>query len=90
MNKRLLAVFIILGALFSVHDLHAQKTGYQIIVQVPTLKDSTCFLARYYGDKQYLIDTVKSDHTGTAVFSGREKLAGGLYLFVFPTRDILK
>jgi thiol-disulfide isomerase/thioredoxin len=81
--KKILLLFLLASSGFT-SLLIAQKTGYQIIVQVPAIKDSTVFLARYYGDKQYLIDTVKTDATGTAVFLGREKLPGGLYLFVFP------
>ncbi|MEO5674380.1 MAG: DUF4369 domain-containing protein, partial [Chitinophagales bacterium] len=80
----LLAVFIL--SLFSFSYSVAQKSGYQIIVQVPGMRDTSCFLARYYGDKQYIIDTVKSDHHGTAVFAGNKKLDGGLYLFVYPDK----
>ncbi len=64
----------------------AQKPGHQIIVHIPTLKDTTCFLANYYGDKQYIMDTVTSDGNGTVVFQGKETLPGGIYLFVFPDK----
>jgi thiol-disulfide isomerase/thioredoxin len=64
----------------------AQKNGYQIIVHVPNMKDTTCYLARYYGDKQYIIDTVKSDKEGIAVFQDNQRLDGGIYLFVYPDK----
>lgn len=64
----------------------SQKTGYQIIVQIPAMKDTPCYLANYYGDKQYIQDTVRSDGNGTVVFEGKKQLPGGIYLFVFPDK----
>src|ERR1043165_4633237 len=84
MRKSFTLLFVVSVLITS--NLFAQKSGYQIIVTVPTMKDTTCYLARYYGDKQYLLDTVKSDHTGTAVFSDKTKLPGGIYLFVYPDK----
>ena len=54
----------------------AQKSGYQIIIHVPAMKDTPCYLANYYGDKQYIKDTVKSDAAGTVVFQGKQALPG--------------
>lgn len=82
MKKILTAVFFIAVSTWAV----AQKPGHQIIVHIPGMKDSSCFLGRYYGDKQYIIDTVKSDAQGIVVFQGKEKLDGGLYLFVYPDK----
>ena len=65
---------------------YSQKNGYQIIVHIPAMKDTPCYLANYYGDKQYIQDTVRSDASGTVVFEGREQLPGGIYLFVFPDK----
>lgn len=84
MKKRFLLTTI--SMLAFIWSSYAQKPGYQIIVQIPNMKDSTCYLARYYGDKQYLIDTVKSDNQGIAVFEGKTKLPGGIYLFVYPDK----
>ncbi len=64
----------------------SQKPGYQIIVHIPAMKDTPCYLANYYGDKQYIQDTVRSDVNGTVVFEGRMSLPGGIYLFVFPDK----
>jgi len=86
MKKYFQAALVCILSLISASPLLAQKTGYQIIVQIPTMKDSTCYLARYYGDKQYILDTVKSDAQGIAVFEGKTKLAGGIYLFVYPDK----
>jgi hypothetical protein len=81
----LLAVIALCLVLFPTKNL-AQKPGYQIIVHVPSLKDSACYLANYYGDKQYIQDTVKSDANGIVVFEGKDRLPGGIYLFVFPDK----
>ncbi|MCS6991907.1 MAG: DUF5106 domain-containing protein [Chitinophagales bacterium] len=75
-----------LVVLLIVSQAFAQKTGYRITVKVPAMKDSTCYLGRYYGDKQYVVDTARSDVEGIVVFEGQKPLAGGLYLFVFPDR----
>ncbi len=77
---------LLAGLLFCSCTLWAQRSGHRITVKVPTLKDTTCFLARYYGDKQYLIDTTRADASGKAVFEGPKPLDGGLYLFVFPDK----
>lgn len=63
-----------------------QRSGYRITVKIPGMKDTTCFLGRYYGDKQYVLDTARSDGEGVVVFEGKKPLEGGLYLFVFPDR----
>jgi len=86
MKKIFLHSILFALVIFSSNVLYAQKSGYQIIVQIPTMKDSSCYLARYYGDKQYILDTVKSDAQGIAVFTGKTKLPGGLYLFVYPDK----
>ncbi len=59
--------------------------GYNIKVKIG-LKDTLCYLANYYGEKQYLQDSAKADSKGIVEFKGKEKLAGGIYLFVFPNK----
>src|SRR5215204_4953646 len=60
------------------------QTGYNVKVKVNGLRDSLCYLANYYGDKQYLKDSSKADASGTIVFKGAEKLPGGIYMIVLP------
>ncbi|MBA3649372.1 MAG: DUF5106 domain-containing protein [Chitinophagales bacterium] len=83
--KLRIILFILFSAVLSQFSM-GQKTGHQIIVHIPEMKDTTCFLANYYGDKQYIVDTVRSDRNGTAVFNGKKMLPGGIYLFVFPDK----
>jgi len=62
------------------------EDGYNIKIKVNGVKDSLCYLANYFGDKQYIKDSVRSDAAGTYIFKGKEKLPGGIYLFVLPGR----
>ncbi len=60
--------------------------GYKIKCKINGVKDSACYLAYYFGDKQYLKDTAKADANGNMEFSGPEKLPGGIYLVVVPKK----
>jgi thiol-disulfide isomerase/thioredoxin len=67
---------------------HGQvKQGYEISVNVSGLKDSSIYLAYYYGDKQYLKDTINLDKNGHGVFAGKEALPQGIYMTVLPGRQ---
>ena len=57
---------------------------YEIKVKVSGIKPDTCYLANYYGDKQYLKDTAIADKKGNFVFDGKTMLDGGIYLVVLP------
>jgi peroxiredoxin len=63
----------------------SQSSGYDLKVKTG-LRDTLCHLANYYGEKQYLQDSAKSDVRGMVEFKGKEKLPGGIYLFVFPNK----
>jgi hypothetical protein len=41
-------------------------------------------LANYFGDKQYVKDTIKFDSKGTITLKADTMLPGGVYLAVFP------
>lgn len=60
------------------------KKGYEIRIRVEGVSDSLCYLANYFGDKQYLKDSVFADKYGNIVFSGDTALKGGIYLIVLP------
>jgi thiol-disulfide isomerase/thioredoxin len=60
--------------------------GYEIKIKVNGLKDTLCYLANYYGDKQYIKDSAMVNSSGNITFKGKEPLAGGIYLFVFPNK----
>lgn len=64
----------------------ADTGGYKIKVRVKGVTgDGYCFLAHYYGDKQYPIkDSAKADKNGNFIFQGKKPLPAGLYLIVTP------
>jgi len=60
--------------------------GYDLKFKIAGIKDTLCYLANYYGDKQYIKDSARVDATGKISFKGKEALPGGIYLFVFPNK----
>ena len=84
MKKHLLVLLcsIIPGLVFS-----QLKPGYEIIVTINGLRDSSVYLAYHLGDKQYISDTVKLDKYGKAVLKGQQQLPQGIYMIVLPGRN---
>ena len=62
------------------------KDSYTIKVKINGIKDTTCMLAYYYGDKKYIRDTVKVDGKGNCVFKSDTAIEGGVYLAVLPNK----
>ena len=60
--------------------------GHSIRIHVNGIKDTACFLGNYYGDKQYVQDTVKVNSKGWFAFEGKDTLPGGIYLIVMPDK----
>ncbi len=60
--------------------------GYSIKVRIKGLSNTKCYLGNYYGDKQYVKDTVKVDANGKFTFEGKERLPGGIYLIITPEK----
>lgn len=81
MNK-LIFIWASLGVILNFPLSHAQ-TGYKIDVQIDGFTESQAFLAYYYGDKQYIKDTVAVSN-GAFSFAGEDRLDGGIYLVVLP------
>ena len=54
--------------------------GYQIKLSLPQQKDTRIYLASYYGDRIFKIDSTKTDAQGHATFEGKSKLDQGFYL----------
>ena len=76
--------FYTLFFLVVISDNSFSQNAYRFEGQVKGLKDSTCMLAYYYGDKQFAKDTAEIDEEGRFVFSGDEKLDHGMYMVVLP------
>lgn len=62
----------------------AAEKGMDIKITVKGLENSKMILANYYGDKQYVKDTIAFDKKGTIVLKADTMLPGGVYLAVFP------
>lgn len=60
--------------------------AYNIQITVKGFAGSEAYLAYYMGDKQYVKDTATVSN-GSFVFSGEEKLDGGIYLVVMPPKN---
>ncbi len=59
---------------------------YTIPVSINGLRDCDVYLAYYFGDKNYVVDTASLDKNGRGVFSGTKTLDEGIYLVVLPSR----
>src|SRR4028118_1426256 len=83
----ILTLLLLSPALIFSQNKSSNKEAFNIKLKVNGLpKDSSIFLAYYYGDKQYIKDTAKVDATGSFAFSGKEALPGGIYMAVLPGR----
>lgn len=60
--------------------------GYLLKGKIKGWHDTVCFLGNHFGNKQYVKDTVRIDHSGNFAFKGKEKLPGGIYLVVLPNK----
>src|ERR1017187_1592887 len=86
MKKSLFALSLFL---FCLHGFSAGNEGYNIKIKIKGLhKDSVCYLANDYGDKQFIRDTAKADASGQLIFSKKEKLHGGIYFLVISKHRI--
>ena len=64
-------------------SLSAQSSKYKIEGEISGIEDTEIILAYYFGGKQYAKDTALSKN-GKFIFTGDEKLDGGMYLIVLP------
>ena len=89
MNSIFIKTVALLTVFTSAHLIagNPADAGYNIKITAKGLKEgSTCILANYYGDKQYIKDSAKVNAKGEVVFKGTEKYPQGVYLFVPPNK----
>jgi hypothetical protein len=60
--------------------------NYSIFGKVEGMPDGEVLLGYYYGDKQYVKDTVKSHH-GFFHFESDENLESGVYFILLPEKQ---
>ncbi len=80
MRKYLILLFTFLCT----QMLGVAQTGYHISIHIDGMNDSTVYLAHHYGNMQVMDDTLLLDSKGNGVFSGDNKLAGGMYMIALP------
>jgi len=87
MKHRFFSFLFVVSSLYVFAAGQKPTTKYSIKVRLNGLKDTVCYLAYHFGDKQYLKDTAVVDSKGNMVFEGKEKLLGGIYLVVLPNKS---
>ncbi len=88
MNTFLTRSIIFFSVLILAYSFTGNTDGYDFKITLKGLKEgSTCLLANYYGDKQYIKDSAKVNAKGELIFKGKEKLPQGIYLLVPPNKN---
>jgi peroxiredoxin len=80
----LLLAFLVVGGVSAQAD--GTKPAYNISFEIEGFADSAVYLANYFMDKQYIVDTAAFEN-GQAVFTGDEPLKEGTYLLVLPPNN---
>ena len=65
------------------------QNGYTIHLHLKPYTGGKVYLGYYYGKIKALADSAILDGNGNTVFSGKEKLTGGVYFIVSPSRSML-
>src|ERR1700760_1129603 len=65
------------------------KSGYSIHLHLKPYTEGKVYLGYYYGKVKALADSAILNAGGDGIFSGKEKLPGGVYFIVSPHRSIL-
>ena len=65
------------------------SAGHAITITLKGYENKMFYLGYYFGDKQYLRDSAVTDYKGRMVFTGPEKLEGGVYLIATDDKSLL-
>jgi hypothetical protein len=68
---------------------HSQSSGYSIHLHLKPYTGGKVYLGYYYGKIKALADSAQLDGNSDGLFSGKDKLPGGVYFIVSPSRSIL-
>ena len=76
----------ILVCLLLISQLNYSQDGYKIKIKIKGLKEKdTLLLGHHFADKMYADDTAFVDKNGWAIFEGKKKLDGGIYVVIVPS-----
>jgi len=81
--------FVLTIFLFSTTLFLSAKEAYNISITVKGYPNKLFYLGYYYGDKQYLRDSARTDAAGKMVFKGDRALEGGIYLVATDNKSLL-
>jgi thiol-disulfide isomerase/thioredoxin len=62
--------------------------GYQVTAQMPQYKSGIAYLTYYMGTNLNVADSAAVSNTGIAIFKGKQKLPGGIYVLVLPGKRL--
>lgn len=79
--------FLAFTILFS--NFLSAQTAYQLKVTIKPYKNQYIYLGYYFGKVKALADSALVNNNSLAVFSGKQKLPGGIYFIVSPKKEIL-
>jgi Domain of unknown function (DUF4369) len=77
---------LFIAAIFSCSLAFSQ--GYQVTAQMPQFKSGIAYLTYYMGTNLNVADSAAVSNTGIAVFKGKQKLPGGIYVLVLPGKRL--
>jgi len=66
------------------------QQGYSLRFKVQGLKDTTVYLAHYYGESNQLKDTAKVSSKGEFTFDGKKALPQGMYMLVINKTRVME
>jgi hypothetical protein len=80
--KKLLLIPALLAVFFA-----AAQNGYEIKVTLKPFKNEYIYLGHYSGKQYPVVDSVKLNDKSEGVLKGPQKLGGGIYIVVYPSRN---
>ena len=63
------------------------QDAYEIRARIRPFDKGHLYLAHHFGKKQYLVDSALIGPDGVAVFKGKDRLLGGVYMIAFPEKN---
>lgn len=74
----------IILALFCSLSLFGTGEEYNIEIDIKGFDGEDILLGYYYGDNQYILDSLPRNDKGKFIYKGEEKLNGGVYMVILP------
>ncbi|MEM9824571.1 MAG: redoxin domain-containing protein [Bacteroidota bacterium] len=82
----MLRLGLLVGLLNFALSIYANNGGHEIVVKFNNFQEKEAYLATYYGENPFIVDTVALADD-RVVFKGEEVLESGVYLIVIPPNN---